>query len=215
MVSRKAPAPVPREALLQPTMMLTGRSASAVYAQPAGELKRLADSGAIVRLARGYYAAVPPGQAAETWRPSLEAVAAGLASAVYGPGVGAIWGLSAARVHGALPRALAIGYACGPHQHRPIALQGRTGEVVFRTRDTMRLDLEYWATELGPARVTSIAQTILDLCSTDLEEADDSRTEAVRDLMAMVDRSELEELAMRSRGRAALRRAQQVGSRGH
>ena len=210
MKTRSRVTAVPPEALLKPTLMLTGRSAAEVYAQPAGELKRLADAGAIVKVARGYYTAVPVGKVAGAWLPSMEDLAAGLASAIYGPGVGALWGLSAARVHGAVPRAIAIGYAFGPTQHRSIALVCRPGQVQFRKRDPERLDLEYLNTELGPSLITSIAQTILDLSSKDFEGEGDLRTEAVRNLMTLVEPDELEELAARTRGMAALRRAQRV-----
>lgn len=210
MAERVRATGVPAAALLAPTLLLTGRSAGAVYAQPAAELKRLTEAGAIVKIARGYYAAVPVGKRAGEWRPSMEDLAAGIASAVYGPGIGALWGLSAARVHGAVPRAIGIGYAFGPAQHRPIALVCRPGQVQFRKRDPERLDVEYLTTELGPGLVTSIAQTILDLSSRDLGGAGDLRTEAVRNLLALVDPDELVELAGRTRGMAALRRAQRI-----
>ena len=118
MMSGFKSAGVPAEALLSPTLMLTGRSASGVYAQPAAELARLTENGAAIKLARGFYAAVPVGKRADSWLPSLEATAAGIASAAYGVGKGAIWGLSAARVHGALPRALSVAYAMGSHSAR-------------------------------------------------------------------------------------------------
>lgn len=205
-------AAVPTDVLIQPTLLLTGKSAAAVYAQPAAELKRLTDAGAVVKIARGYYAAVPIGKQSTSWLPSMEDLAAGLASAVYGPGNGALWGLSAARAHGALPRAIATGYAFGPTQHRPIALLLRQGEVQFRKRDPDRLDIEYLDTELGPGLVTSVAQTILDLSTRHFEGDGDLRTEAVRNLMNVVDRDELADLATRVRGLAALNRARQVAS---
>ena len=210
MMSGFKSAGVPAEALLSPTLMLTGRSASGVYAQPAAELARLTRNGAAIKLARGFYAAVPVGKRADSWLPSLEATAAGIASAAYGVGKGAIWGLSAARVHGALPRALSVAYAMGPTQHGTVELIQRPGRVEFRCRDTQRLELEYFDTELGPGLVTSIAQTILDLSSSEFEEFGDPRSEAVRNLMAIVEPSELDELSQRVRGKSALGRAQRL-----
>lgn len=192
--------------------MLTGRSASAVYSNPGAALMRLTDAGATIKIARGYYAAVPLGKLAASWLPAMEDLAAGLASAVYGPGAGVLWGLSAARVHGAIPRAIGIGYAFGPAQHRPIALVCRPGQVQFRKRDPDRLDVEYLNTELGPGLVTSIAQTILDLSSRDFERDGELRTEAVHNLMTVVEPDELAELAARTRGLAALQRARKVVS---
>jgi hypothetical protein len=205
-------AAVPAAALLQPTLLLTGKSAAAFYAQPAPELKRLTAVGAVVKIARGYYAAVPIGKQSTAWVPSMEDLAAGLASAVYGPGRGALWGLSAARAHGAIPRAVATGYAFGPTQHRPIELLLRQGEVQFSKRNPERLDVEYLDTELGPGLVTSVAQTILDLSTRHFEGEGDLRREAVRNLMNVVDLDELVDLATRARGLAALNRARQLAS---
>lgn len=192
--------------------MLTGRSAARVYAQPAAELARLTRGGAAIKLARGFYAAVPVDKRGRTWLPSLEDITAGIATAVYGPGNGALWGLSAARVHGALPRALSVGYAFGPAQHRSIPLIAHAGRVEFRRRDPQRLALEFLDTELGPGLVTSVAQTILDLSSQDFSHEADVRSEAVRNLMSLVDGAELTDLADRVRGRTALARARKLVS---
>ena len=198
---------VPTAALVAPTLMITGRSAAGVYAQPAPELARLTRGGAAIKLARGFYAAVPIDKRGRDWLPSLEDITAGIATAIYGPGNGALWGLSAARVHGALPRALSVGYAFGPAQHRPIELTARAGQIEFRKRDPQRLELEFLQTELGPALVTSVAQTILDLSSRDFSDGFGVRSEAVRNLLFRIDTDELTEVADRVRGRTALARA--------
>jgi len=210
MVKRLGEPPVPSGALLAPSLLITGRSAKSVYAQPAAELKRLTDAGAIIRVARGYYSAVPTGKTATTWLPSLEDLTAAIAGAIYGIRFGALWGLSAARVHGALPRAIAVGYAFGPTQHRTIALLARPGLITFRKRDPARLALEFLETEIGPSRVTSVAQTILDLSAQDFTDESEARSEAVRNLMAMVDQEELEKLAKQVRGQTALNRARRL-----
>ena len=206
---------VPAAALIHPTLMLTGRSAAAVYAQPAAQLLRLANAGAIIKIAHGYYAAIPVDKSKGDWLPSLETLTAGLATAIYGQGNGALWGLSAARVHGALPRAIATGFALGPSQHRPLALTVRPGEAHFRMRDPERLEVEYLATELGPGLVTSIEQTILDLSGQEFDADSEPRVEAVRNLMAMANADRLAELAARVRGRAALARARKLLSNAH
>ncbi|MDO8307654.1 MAG: hypothetical protein Q7V58_04765 [Actinomycetota bacterium] len=198
---------VPPEILIRPTLMITGRSAAAIYRQPAAELARLARAGVIVKIAHGYYAAVPTGRQRDDWIPSLETLSAGLATAVFGPGGGAIWGLSAARVHGALPRATATGYVLGPTQHRDIELSIRSARVEFSKRDPARLDLEYLATELGPSLVTSIHQTILDLSTRPFEDGETPRADAVRALMERADLDRLAGLAANVRGRTALARA--------
>lgn len=215
MAKLKHEVAVPSAALIHPTLMLTGRSAAAVYAQPAAQLRRLANAGAIIKIAHGYYAAIPVDKSKGDWLPSLETLTAGLATAIYGQGNGALWGLSAARVHGALPRAIATGFALGPSQHRPLALTVRPGEAHFRMRDPERLEVEYLATELGPGLVTSIEQTILDLSGQEFDADSEPRVEAVRNLMAMANADRLAELAARVRGRAALARARKLLSNAH
>lgn len=210
MSNARRKAAVPTEALIRPTLMVTGRSASAAFSQPAAELSRLTKSGALIKIARGYYAAVPVDQGAGDWLPSMEALAAGLATAVFGYGHGVVWGLSAARAHGALPRAIATGFVCGPRQHRDISLTIRAGEVKFRKRDPERLDLEYFATDLGPGLVTSIEQTILDLSVQPFLDDDPTKAEAVITLMARADRARLAEIAGRVRGSTALARANKL-----
>ncbi len=76
---------------MAPTLMVTGRSARGVYAQPAAELARLTRGGATIKLAHGFYAAVPVDKRDRDWLPSLEDMAAGIATAVYGVGNGALW----------------------------------------------------------------------------------------------------------------------------
>lgn len=206
-MSEKRVSTVPSGALVHPTLMVTVQSASAVYAHPAGEVKRLEATGALLKVARGYYIAVPIHKRNGHWLPSMEAIAAGMSVSIYGPDDGAIWGLSAARIHGCLPRAISTGYACGPRQHRKIDLVARDGDVQFMKRDTERLDLELFNSEIGPALVTSVAQTILDLGRREFNAESSTRTEVVRNLMSQVDTSELINLAARSRGQTALKRA--------
>lgn len=202
---------VPPDALIAPTLMITGRSAKQAYAQPGPQLDRLAKAGAILRIAHGYYVAVPIDKRDGGWTPSLDALTAGLATAVYGSGRGVVWGLSAARLHGALPRAMAIGYAFGPAQHRRIYLLDRVGRVEFRKRDPERLDVEYLSTEVGPGLVTTIEQTVLDLSGPDLEN-DEVRAGAVRNLVGLTSLDDIADLAARVRGGAAFARARKLVS---
>lgn len=190
--------------------MITGRSAAAAYAQPAAELARLAEAGRVLRVARGYYAAVPVDKVGTDWRPSLESLAAGIAIAVYGVGRGALWGLSAARVHGGLPRAISTGFAFGDRQHRPVQLTTRSGRVMFRKRDPDRLSLETVVTDIGPALVTTVEQTILDLCASPITDPADPRTESVLSLMAMTTEHRVQHLAGRVRGASAWNRARRL-----
>ena len=95
--------------------------------------------------------------------PGLEVAAAGIAVAAYGPDDAVVMGVSAARLHGAIPRPLATAVVAVPTRHDPIRLADRKAVVRFAVRDTARLDAERIDTELGPVLVTTAEQTVLDL----------------------------------------------------
>jgi len=182
--------------------------AADTYAHPRPQLSRLADRGVLHRLATGYYALVPPGHQATGWRPSLEAAAYGIAASNDGPDSVVLMGLSAARMHAAIPRALAVAVVATPRQRPPVHLVDRAAEVLFVRRDTQRLDAARASTELGTALVTGIEQTVLDLAHRpELEAAAQEATAAVRALLPRADPALLDELAGRQRLRAARDRA--------
>jgi hypothetical protein len=106
--------------------MRTFRAADAavVYAHPAPQLRRLEQLGVLHRLAHGYYTVVPQDQIGTNWMPTLEAAAAGIAAARFHPDRAPLMGVSAARLHGALPRALAVAIVAAPAKHDPITLLG-------------------------------------------------------------------------------------------
>jgi hypothetical protein len=95
--------------------------------------------------------------------PSLDAAALGVAQADYGTAYVALMGVSAARHHGAIPRALAVAIVAVPKQ-RPV-IRGPVGEIVFAKRDVGRLDVERIDTQLTSGWVTTVEQTLLDLAS--------------------------------------------------
>jgi AbiEi antitoxin C-terminal domain len=143
------------------------------------------------------------------WMPGLEAAAAGIASAIYGPDDTVVMGVSAARLHGAIPRALATGTVAVPAQHRPIALSDRTAVVRFVKRDTQGLDAERYETELGPTLVTTPEQTILDLAHRpELGDAQIDVPTAVAALYERSDQGRLQTLATEQRRGASLKRAE-------
>ena len=131
--------------------MRTFRAADAavVYAHPAPQLRRLEQLGVLHRLAHGYYTVVPQDQIGTDWMPTLEAAAAGIAAARFHPDRAPLMGVSAARLHGALPRALAVAIVAAPAQHDPITLLDRPASVRFVKRDMARVDVETVTTELG------------------------------------------------------------------
>jgi hypothetical protein len=151
---------------------------------------------------------VPPDRVRGTWLPELEAAAAGLAAAAYGPDRAVLMGLSAARQHGALPRAIAVAVVAVPRQHAPLTLTDRPARVLFVQRDVERLDAERTRTELGPALVTGIEQTVLDLARRpELGGMPDEARNAVRALLHRADQTVLDQLADNQRLRSALGRA--------
>jgi predicted transcriptional regulator of viral defense system len=185
------------------------RDAGEIYAHPRAQLVRLTEHGLLHRLTDGYYVVVPQDIVGHDWRPSLEVAAAGIASAIYGPDNIVVMGVSAARMHGAIPRALATAVVAVPQQHRPIALSDRPAVVQFVKRNTPRLDAERVETSLGPALVTTPEQTVLDL--THRPALGDSEVEipsAVASLYERSDKHRLHTIATEQRLLASLRRAE-------
>lgn len=200
---------VPRELAELPLRTLRPQDAAAVYAQPRVEVLRLARRGVLHRLAHGYYVVVPQEHVGTRWLPALETAAVGIATADFGPGNAILMGVSAARMHGAIPRALATAVVAVPDQRNTIMLADRPAKVRFVKRNTVRLDAERMSTELGPTLVTTPEQTVLDLARRPaLGDAEDEARNAIGILLARADPAVLEELAKAQRARASLRRAQ-------
>lgn len=138
------------------------RDARDLYTNPAAEFQRLARNNVLRHIAHGYYVVVPAEHLGDpSWRPPLEAVALGVAQADRGRDEAALMGISAARYHGALPRAHGIAIVACEVVRRP--LDTTVGRVRFVTRDPQELDLVAAHTELQEGWVTSPEQTILDL----------------------------------------------------
>ncbi len=133
------------------------------YTQPNVQLHRLARQHRVKRAAHGLYYAVPDDQG-PTWVPTLEALAAGVATALFGERVPVLMHLTAARLHGALPRALGRAFVAAPRHHAPIQVTDRpAGTITFIARDVDKLDAVLHPTDLGRALITSPEQTVLDL----------------------------------------------------
>lgn len=150
-----------------------------VYAHPRQEARALERRGVLHRLAHGFYCAVPPEHDPDAWKPSTEAGAAGIATAVYGDRVPVLMGLSAARAHHALPRALAGAQVAVPTPRRPLAFLDRPGSVRFSVRTVGQLDAVLVGTDLGPALATTPEQTVLDLARADPRGVDLDAVEAI------------------------------------
>lgn len=178
----------------------------AVYANPHKEARELVKRGILHRLAHGFYCAVPAEHDPTTWSPTIEGAAAGIAAAAYGDRIPVLMGLSAARLHHALPRAIGEAYVAVPTAHRPLPLTDRGGTVHFALRDVAALDAELLVTDLGPALATTKEQTVLDLARLDPRGTDLDTRQAIDAMWAGCDQDVIERLAGRQRMRATLRR---------
>lgn len=179
--------------------MSTGRAADLahVFRNPSQELRRMAESGKVLRLARGVYAAVPL-RATARWRPSLEAAAMAWATATHGDRVPILMGLGAARFHHAIPRALGVTVVALPVQHRPLELLG--GTVLFVKRDVDSLEARTERSELGEMLVTTPEQTLVDLIARpQLGDMPDEAEAAARALVQIADLRAVETLARAQR----------------
>jgi predicted transcriptional regulator of viral defense system len=200
---------VPTSLAAKPLKTFRPAQAGEIYAYPAPEIARLTELGLLHRLTGGYYVVVPQELVGRSWMPGLEVAAAGIASAIYGPDSIVVMGVSAARLHGVIPRALATAVVAVPRQHRPIRLSDRQGLVRFVKRDTARLDAERFDTTLGPTLITTPEQTVLDLANRpDLGDSEIEIPDAVAALYERSDQALLHTLATEQRRLASLQRAE-------
>jgi hypothetical protein len=126
-------------------------------------IARLADRGALVRLAKGVYAAPPEGRDGRKWRPALEAAGLAVATARFGNRNAILMGLGAARHWAAIPRAIGVTTVAIPEAGRPPVTLDGGGTVHLIPRNVERLDAVLEQNELGRALVTTPAQTLYDL----------------------------------------------------
>lgn len=203
----RATGGLPAALLRRPMRVVRPQDAADLYAFPRPEFARLSSAGALHRLAAGYYAVVPADQTDRDWRPELEAAALGIAAADQGADAVALMGLSAARVHGAIPRALGVAVVAAAGHRRTLHLTDREATVVFVRRDVGRLDCERRQNELGRGLVTTVEQTLLDLAARpSLGGLPDEAEAAVQALIPRADQEVLRELAVVQRRRATLER---------
>jgi len=173
------------------------------------DMARMEANGAILRVARGAYVLVPEAQRRPNpaWRPNIERVALGLAAATYGRNHVALIGPSAARAHGAIPRAASIATVSYPST-RPRDIQTIVGTVRTYRRTIDKMDVVRVSNDVVNGLVTSREMTMLDLASNTPKWPllDDSRLEALRLLSTRVDWDLLDNLASSYRKKSAQRR---------
>lgn len=193
--------------LLRRGRVVRPQDAEGIYAHPRPEFDRLARAGALHRLAPGLYAVVPDDRVGRRWLPELEAAALGIAATGGNIDSAALMGVSAARMHGAVPRALGVAVVAVERHRRRLQLVDRDAEVIFVRRDLSRLDVQRHRSELGEGWVTTVEQTVLDLVARpDLGSVPDAVDEAIKALLARADRGILSDLARAQRRSATLER---------
>lgn len=192
--------------------LVTTQTARETYAEPRPQLARLVNRGLLRRAAPGVFAVVPAEQIGlKAWRPGFEALAAGIAEAIFGRRKVALMGVTAARMHRAIPRALATAVVAAPRRRHPMRLKDRDGVIRFVERDVAALDTQLMDTGRGNVLVTTIEQTVLDLAHRpDLGGARVDAEEAIRVLLPRCHQARLEQLAGQDRLRAALNRARDL-----
>jgi predicted transcriptional regulator of viral defense system len=183
------------------------QDAADLYANPRAEFRRMARTGALRRVAVGYYVITPPANIGDPdWRPPLEDLALGIAVADYGDDA-ALMGLTAARYFGAVPRAHAMAWVATIVSRRRLDA-GRYGRISFVTRNVHDLDLVRARTSLATGWTTSVEQTVLDVIRRpDWAGGPRAADDAVIRLLPRCDNDLIEDLAAAQRGRAALARA--------
>jgi predicted transcriptional regulator of viral defense system len=186
-----------------------------VYAHPRPQMARLEDKGLLHRLADGFYAVVPQDRVGSNWMPTLEGAAAGIAAAEFGNGQYALMGMTAARVHHIVPRAIAFAAVAAPRRRETLKLTDRTANIHFLVRDIDAMQVEMLQTDMGGCLVTTPEQTVLDLAHLPrLGEMEAEVEAAIRALLPRCDPETLDQIAKDQRlgrARARVRRMEKAG----
>ena len=197
---------LPAEFAQAPLRTVRARDVS-VYAHARAQLARLTHAGLLHRLADGYFAVVPQDRVGGAWMPTLEATAAGVAAADFGARGFALMGITAARLHHAVPRAVGVAVVAAPRRRKTMTLTDREATIHFLVRQVDAMQLEVLQTDLGPCLVTTPEQTLLDLAHhPDLGGLGAQTQEAMRTLAPRCDVDAMAEIAAEQRlGRAFTR----------
>ncbi len=200
--------PLPRSLASRSLRIIRPRDAADTYRNPQWQFSRLAKAGQLVRVAHGYYA-VPPAEwlGDSSWRPTPETVALGIAIADYGPKDAVLSGISAARVLGIPPRAIAIGVVTAPVR-RP-AINTIAGPVEFWHRSSADLDYQKTRTELATGWSGTAEQALLDIADRPTLGGllPTTATDALWELAKRADWTRVQQLSLEQRRRAAYARA--------
>jgi len=204
-------AGIPAELAQAPLRTVRARDVT-VYAHARPQLARLEQAGLLHRLANGYYSVVPQDRVGSRWMPTLEAAAAGVAAADFGARGFALMGISAARMHHVMPRAVGVAVVAAPRRRGAVELADRDATVRFLVRDLGVMLLEVMETDLGRCLVTTPEQTLLDLAHRPDEDGlTEDVGDAMRALAAGCDARVLAKVAATQRLGRALGRLRRAG----
>ena len=211
-VTRERETGLPAALRALPFGVTRPKALTGTYANPRAQTARLVRRGLLTPLAAGNYAIPPRAYVGRPWRPTIEAAAVGIAAAKVGLDAAVLAGLSAARLHGAVPRAIGVAVVAVPRQMRAVTIPG-VGRAVFTVADTAAMAAELRPTELGDALVATVEQTVLDLAhGPALGGLPAVAAEAIRALLPRCDHQELARLAAtQRRGRALARLRRDYG----
>jgi len=178
-----------------------------IYTQPRVQLLRLERGELLHRMADGYFAVVPQDRIGTKWKPTLEGAAAGIAATDFGAGNYVLMGLTAARVHGVLPRAIAYAVVAAPRRRADLHLSDRTATIRFLPREVDQIEAERLTTDMGPCLVTTPERTVLDLAHLpNLGAMESEAWAAIDQLLPRCNEAVFAEIAEKHRLGAALRR---------
>jgi hypothetical protein len=181
------------------------------YANPRKELARLETRGLVHRLAEGFYTLVPQDRIGSDWLPTLEGAAAGIGAAEFGVGQYALMGLTAARLHQAIPRAIAVAVIAAPRRRENLRITDRPAMIRFFVRDITNLQVEMMPTDLGDCLVTTPEQTVLDLAHLpNIGEMEIEALAAIQALLPRCDPALMAEIAATQRLRQPLNRVRKM-----
>lgn len=160
-------------------------------------LDRLAEHGAVTRIAQGVYTVPPGGEDGRIWKPTIEAAGLAVATARFGDRNAILMGIGAARHWTAIPRAIAVTTVAVPQLRQPVRLDDG-GIVYMIPRDLDRLDAQLETTELGEGLVTTPGQTMYDLLMRPNQgKLPDEAREAAKNLRGQVSGDDLVEICER------------------
>lgn len=180
-----------------------------ILTHPRRTISRLVDNGALTRIANGVYTSPPDGYDGRTWKPTLETAGLAVGTARFGNRNAILMGIGAARHWAAIPRAIGATTVAVPEAGRgPVNLE-HGGIIHFVPRNLDRIDAVLERTELGPALVTTPAQTLYDLAMRpERGGMPDEAAAAIENLLTTVTAKDLRKIMSRhTRANATLRAA--------